>query len=123
MTFKIPLFDLNFDEQEEKAVVETLRSKWISTGPKCGELETIFANMLDVKYAVSLSSCTSALHLAVRLCGVVEGDEVITPSLTFVATVNAIKYVGAKPVFCDIRSIEDLTIDPEQIINKITPKK
>lgn len=122
MLYKIPLFDLNFDEQEEKAVIKTLKSKWISTGPKCKEFEELFAKMLNAKYAISLSNCTSALHLALKILDVDKGDEVITPSLTFVATVNAIRYMNAKPVFCDIKSLKDLTIDPEQIKKSITPK-
>lgn len=122
MNYKIPLFELNFDEAEEKAVVETLRSRWISTGPKTLEFENKFASMLNVKYAVAVSNCTVALHLAMKLLDIKEGDEVICPSLTFVATVNAIRYVNAVPVFADIVSYEDLTIDPAEIKKKINPK-
>ena len=98
MNYNIPLFDLNFDEVEEKAVIETLRSKWISTGPKTQEFEDKFADMLGINYALATSNCTAALHLAMILAGVKKDDEVICPSLTFVATVNAIRYVGARPV-------------------------
>jgi len=122
MSFKIPLFDLSYDEQEEKAVLETLRSKWISTGPKCQELEQLFCDSLDVKHALTVSSCTAGLHLAMLVLGVKEGDEVIVPSLTFAATANAVKYVGATPVFADVKSVTDLTIDPEDIKRKITKK-
>jgi dTDP-4-amino-4,6-dideoxygalactose transaminase len=122
MDFKIPLFDLNFDEQEEVAVLDTLRSKWISTGPKCAEFEALFAKMWGAKHAVSLSNCTTALHLALKLIEVGEGDEVICPSLTFVATVNAIKYVDAVPVFCDIKGHDDLNIDASDIEKLITSK-
>lgn len=122
MNYKIPLFDLNFDEQEEKAVVETLRSKWISTGPKCEELENLFCDALNVKYALTVSSCTAALHLAMLALAIGTGDEVIVPSLTFAATVNVVKYVGATPVFADIKSYEDLTIDPFDIERKVTSK-
>lgn len=120
--YKIPLFDLNFNEKEEEAVVKVLKSKWISTGPKCQEFEDKFASMLSVKHAISLANCTVALHLAFEVLGIEEGDEVICPSLTFVATANAIRYVGAIPVFADIVSYENLTIDPENIKKKITPK-
>lgn len=120
--FKIPLFDLNYDELEEKAVLETLRSHWISMGPKVTEFENEFKIALGSLYAVALSSCTASLHLALKALGVKEGDEVICPSLTFVATVNAIRYQGAKPVFCDIKSYDDLTIDPVQIERAITQK-
>ncbi len=120
--YKIPLFDLNFDEKEEQAVIDVLRSKWISTGPKCEEFENKFSLMLGVKHSLSLANCTVALHLAFEVLDIKEGDEVICPSLTFVATANAIKYVGAIPVFADIVSLTDLTIDPEDIRRKITPK-
>ena len=122
MNYKIPLFDLNFDEHEEQAVIETLRSKWISTGPKTTEFENKFSSLLNVKYSLALSNCTVALHLAMILCDIKEDDEVICPSLTFVATVNAIRYVNAIPVFADIKSFEDLTINPLEIEKKITPK-
>ena len=120
--YKIPLFDLNFDEQEEKAVLATLRSKWISTGPKCTEFENLFTEKTKAKYALTLANCTVALHLALKVIGITEGDEVICPSLTFVATANAIRYVNATPVFCDITSLEDLTISPDEIEKAITSK-
>lgn len=122
MNYQIPLFQLNFGEEEIQAVTETIRSKWISTGPKCEELEQLFVEMFHVKYAVSLSNCTSALHLACILCDVRPGDEVICPSLTFAASANCIRYVGATPVFCDIVGAEHLNIDPLEIEKKITPK-
>lgn len=122
MEYGIPLFKLNFDEAEEQAVLETIRSKWISIGPKCEEFETLFAEMLSVKHAVSLSNCTDALHLALRVLDIKEGDEVICPSLTFVASVNSIKYVGATPVFCDVKSAEHINIDIDQIKKLVTPK-
>lgn len=122
MDYKIPLFDLNFGEEEIQAVIETIRSKWISTGPKCEELENLFIEMFKVRYAVSLSNCTDALHLACITCGIGIGDEVLCPSLTFAASVNCIRYVGATPVFCDIVGIEHLNIDPEDIKRKITSK-
>lgn len=118
----IPLFDLNMDEQEEAAVIETMRSKWISTGPKTVAFEKKFANMLGSEYAVSTANCTVSLHMALVLAGIKPGDEVICPSLTFVATCNAIRYVQAVPVFADIKSYNDLTIDPEDIEKKITGK-
>lgn len=122
MSYTIPLFDLNFDEQEEQAVTETLRSKWISTGPRTIEFEKKFAVMLEAKHAVAIANCTAALHLAMLLTGVEAGDEVICPSLTFVATANAIRYVQATPVFADVKSNENLTIDPDDIERKITSR-
>jgi dTDP-4-amino-4,6-dideoxygalactose transaminase len=122
MAFKIPLFHLNFGKEEEDAVIETLRSKWISTGPKTNEFENKFAEMLSVGHALALANCTVSLHLALKLVEIGEGDEVICPSLTFVATANAIRYVNATPVFADIKSYEDLTIDPDDIERKITSR-
>jgi len=122
MNYKIPLFDLNFDENEEIAVLETIQSKWISTGPKTAAFEQKFAQMLVVDHAIALSNCTVALHLALKLAGIQPGDEVICPSLTFVATVNSIRYVDATPVFADVCSYENPTIDPCDVLKKITSK-
>jgi len=122
MDYKILLFDLNFDQAEEDAVVETVRSKWISTGPRNAEFEMKFAEMLGARHAVALSNCTVALHMSLLLNDIKPGDEVICPSLTFVATVNAIRYVNAIPVFADVKSMDDLTIDPDEIERKITPR-
>lgn len=122
MVYQIPLFHLNFDEKEIKAATETIRSGWISTGPKCAFLEQMFVDSLGVDYAVSVSNCTAALHLCCLVCGIGPGDEVICPSLTFAASVNCIKYVGATPVFCDIVSSEHINIDPREIEKQITSK-
>ena len=122
MSYKIPLFDLNFDGEEEKAVTEVIRSKWISSGPRTKALEEKFATMLEAEQAVALTNCTVSLHLAMHLIGIQPGDEVICPSLTFVATCNAIRYVNAVPVFADVKSTSDLTMDPDDIEGKITPR-
>lgn len=122
MSYKIPLFDLNFDLEEERAVTDVIRSKWISSGPRTKALEEKFAGMLEAEEAVALTNCTVSLHLAMKLIGIGPGDEVICPSLTFVATCNAIRYVNAVPVFADVASLEDLTMDPEDIERKITPR-
>ncbi len=122
MAYKIPLFDLNFDEAEAQAAYDVIKSGWISTGPKCLELEEQFAGMLEAKHAVSLANCTVALHLAMVILGITKGDEVIVPSLTFVATANAVRYVNATPVFADICSLEEPTISPDDIKTKITDK-
>ncbi len=122
MDYKIPLFNLNFDEEEQRAVLDVLVSRWISTGPKNRELEDTFASMLGIEYGLALTNCTAALHLALKVLGVGEGDEVIVPSLTFVATANAVRYTGAKPVFCDIASYDDLTIDPDAVENSVSDR-
>lgn len=120
MNYSIPLFDLNYSEEEEQAVIRTLRSKWISMGQNVQDVEQRFAVHLGVKHAIAVSSCTAALHMAMQLLNIGVGDEVIVPSLTFVATANAIRYVGATPVFVDITGHNDFSIDPADIKKKIT---
>lgn len=122
MAYKIPLFNLNFDGKEAQAAYDTIQSGWISTGPKCEELENMFVDMFHVNYAVSMSNCTDALHLCCLVCGVGAGDEVLCPSLTFAASANCIRYAGATPVFCDIVGPDHINIDPQEIEKKITEK-
>lgn len=122
MTYKIPLFDLNFDEREGLAVMAAIKDNWISIGPRCNEFEQRFARMLNVNHAVSTANCTVSLHLALKLVGVNPGDEIVCPSLTFVATVNAIRYMDAIPVFADVTGYQSPVIDPDDIRRKITPK-
>lgn len=122
MAYKIPLFNLNFDGKEAQAAYDTIQSGWISTGPKCEELEKMFVDMFHVGYAVSMSNCTDALHLCCLVCGVGPGDEVLCPSLTFAASANCIRYAGATPVFCDIVSPDHINIDSQEIEKKITAK-
>ena len=119
---KVPLFDVDLGQEEEAALLETLRSKWISTGPRVEAFEQAFAKAVGAQYAIAVSNGTAALHLAMIGCNIEPDDEVIVPSLTFVATANAARYVGAKVVFADVRSERDLTIDPEAIERLITPR-
>ncbi len=118
----IPLFDLNFGPEEEAAAVEVIRSKWISMGSKTKEFEDEFARLHGSRHAVAVTNCTAALHLALRICGVGDGDEIIVPSLTFVATASAVRMVGARPVFADVVSLDDWTICPDDVEAKITPR-
>lgn len=122
MGYRIPLFNLNFDEREAQAAYGTIKSGWISTGPKNAELEQMFVDMWNVKYAVSMSNCTDSLHVCCMVCGFGHGDEVICPSLTFAASCNCIRYVGATPVFADIVGLGHINIDPNDIEAKITPR-
>ena len=122
MAYQIPLFNLNFDEKEAQAAYDTIKSGWISTGPKNAELEQMFIDMWNVKYAVSMSNCTDSLHVCCMVCGFGPGDEVICPSITFAASCNCIRYVGATPVFADIVGPNNMNIDPKDIEAKITPK-
>lgn len=122
MSYKIPLFNLNFDEREAQAAFDTIQSGWISTGPKNEALEEMFVEMWKCGYAVSVTNCTAALHICCLVCGLGPGDEVLCPSLTFAASVNCIRYVGATPVFCDIVGPDHINIDPKEIEKKITAK-
>lgn len=107
------------DDTEIEAVSQVLASKWISTGARVREFERAFAEYLGVKHAIAVSSCTAALHLSLVVSGVGVGDEVITTPYTFTATAEAIRYVGAKPVFVDICT-DTLNIDVSKIEQAIT---
>lgn len=98
----IPITRVQFDDAEEQAVLEVLRSGWIVQGPKVAEFERLFADFVGCDYAVATSSCTTALHLALLTKGIGPGDKVIVPALTYIATANAVEYVGAEPNFVDI---------------------
>jgi perosamine synthetase len=106
----IPVFRPYYDEREEQAIVEVLRSGWIGLGPRTEEFERRFAERVGCRYAVGLNSATAALHIGLQLLGVGPGDEVIVPTMTFVSTAMAANYLGASPVFCDIRR-DDLCVD------------
>src|ERR1700720_2841614 len=117
----IPIARPSFGLQEEQAVLDVLRSGWVSQGPRVAEFERQFAEYVGAAHAVAVSSCTTALHLALVAAGVKPSDEVICPSLSFIATANAIVYAGATPVFADIdRSTYNL--DPNRIEDLITPR-
>lgn len=122
MNWRIPLSDIDIGTEEEQAVLKVLRSKWLTMGSMTQELETASAQLLDAKHAIAVTNGTAALHLACLAVGLGPGDEIIVPSLTFVATANAVRYTGATPVFADIRSQDDLNIDPRSIEQKITDR-
>lgn len=117
---KIPFHQPYFDEEDIKAVVETLRSGWVTTGPAVKAFEKAFCEYVGALYSVAVNSCTAAMHLALAALGIGPGDAVLTTPYTFVATAEAIQYLGAKPVFVDI-SEEDFNLDPgliEDVIRK-----
>jgi dTDP-4-amino-4,6-dideoxygalactose transaminase len=122
MSFKVPLFDLNYGADEIQALTDTIKDNWISNGPRCERFERDFSEALQSPYALTVDNCTNALFMALLALDIGPGDEVLVPSLTFVATVNSVKYVGATPVFCDITSYEDLCISPKEVEAKITPR-
>jgi dTDP-4-amino-4,6-dideoxygalactose transaminase len=120
--WKVPLFDLDLGEEEYGCLKAVLDSKWLSMGEVTEDFESAFADYLGVRHALAVSSGTAAMHLAHNALGLKHGDEVICPSLTFVATANAILYTGAMPVFADIRSLDDFTISPDDIESKINER-
>lgn len=103
---------------EAQYAYDTILSGWVTQGPKVQEFEEKFAAYTGAKYAVALSNCTTALHLAMIVAGVKAGDEVICPSMSYVATANSIKYVGATPVFAEVN--EHFNLDIEDVKKKIT---
>jgi perosamine synthetase len=117
----LPYGRQSIDESDIHAVVETLRSDWLTTGPKVGAFEEAMAARVGAKHAVSFSSGTAALHAAAFTAGLQPGDEAITSPLTFAATANCVLYQGAMPVFADV--LEDtLNLDPEQVAARITAR-
>jgi dTDP-4-amino-4,6-dideoxygalactose transaminase len=119
---ELPLFDLELEPQDLEAVAETLRSGWLTLGPRTQAFEEAFAAHLGARHAIAVSSCTSALHLAYLAAGVGPGDEVIVPSFTFAATAAAVLYCGATPVFAEIVSRKNPCLDPEDVERRITPR-
>jgi dTDP-4-amino-4,6-dideoxygalactose transaminase len=122
MAVAVPLFDLELDEDEVAAVADTLRSGWLTMGPRTAEFEAAFAGLLGCEHAVALSSATAGLHLAYLAAGVSPGDEVIVPAFTFVATAAAARYCGATPVVADLLGDHDLSLDPDDVERRITPR-
>src|SRR4051812_44742534 len=91
-------------QEEAQGAYDTILSGWVTQGPRVQEFEEKFAAYVGTKYAVALSNCTTALHLSMIVAGITEGDEVICPSMSYVATANSIKYVGAVPVFAEVNN-------------------
>ena len=118
----VPLFDLRLTEGDLEAVADTLRSGWLTMGPRTQAFEEAFAEQLGCKHAVAVSTCTAALHLAYLAAGVGPGDEVIVPAMTFAATATAVLYCGGTPVFADVIGLEDPSIDPEAVRSRITSR-
>jgi len=117
----LPFFRPALGAEEERAVVEVLRSGWLTTGPRTLAFEGAFARLAQVRHAVGVSSCTAGLHLLLRAFGVGPGDEVVTSPITFPATANAILAAGATPVFADVVP-GWLTLDPTAVKTAITQR-
>jgi dTDP-4-amino-4,6-dideoxygalactose transaminase len=120
--WQVPLADVRVAEDDIEAVVETYRSGWLSMGPRTQELERVFAEYTGARHAFGVANGTAALHLICMAAGLGPGDEVIVPSLTFVASVNAIAYTGATPVFADIAGLEAPWLSAEAAEAAITPR-
>jgi perosamine synthetase len=117
----LPYGRQSVEEADIRAVVEVLRSDWLTTGPKVAEFEEAFAARVGAAHAVSFSSGTAALHAAAFAAGLKSGDEAITTPMTFAATANCVLYQGATPVFADV-SRDTLNLNPEEVEKKISPK-
>lgn len=123
MTWRVPFFDLVLGNEEKRAVLDVMESNWLTAGPKIAEFESAFSGAIGGEsQAVAVSSATAALHLSLLSLGIGPGDEVIVPSLTFVACANSIRYVGATPVFADVTSELDWNISPADVAAKVTSR-
>jgi len=122
MDWRIPLADIDFDSREEAAVLEVLKSRWLTMGGVTQVFEQEFASYVGARHAIAVTNGTAALHLACLAAGLGRGDEVIVPSLSFVATANAVRYTGAVPIFVDIESEQDLDISLTSIEQKLTER-
>jgi dTDP-4-amino-4,6-dideoxygalactose transaminase len=120
--WQVPLADVKMSPQDIRAVVDTYRSGWLSMGPRTEELENAFAKYVGAKHAFAVANGTAALHLACAACGLEPGDRAVAPSMTFVATVNAIAYTGAEPVFADIAGITKPWLAPATVESAIDDK-
>ena len=118
----VPLTDVRISEDDVAAVMDCLRSGWLTMGPRTADFEAAFAAYAGARHAVAVSSGTAALQLAAVAAGLGPGDEVIVPALTFVASASAARFVGAEPVFCEVAGGGDLNLDPADVQARITPR-
>jgi dTDP-4-amino-4,6-dideoxygalactose transaminase len=120
--WRVPLTDIAIAEEDVEAVLDCLRSGWLTMGPRTKNFEESLARYIGTPHAATVSSGTAALHLACLAAGIGPGDEVIVPAFTFVASASAPRYVGAEPVLCDVRGPKDFNIDPEDVARRITSR-
>ena len=120
-SWSVPLSDLVVSDDMRRAVDDAVGSGWWSMGPRVEEFEGAFSELLGSRHAFGVANGTAALHLALLAGGWGPGDEVIVPSLNFVAAANTIAHVGATPVFCDVKGNGDLNLDPDDVAAAITP--
>jgi dTDP-4-amino-4,6-dideoxygalactose transaminase len=117
----LPFHRPTIGPEEEAAVLSVLRSGWLTTGGEAKAFETEFAALVGVEHAIAVSSCTAALHLALKLAGIGPGDEVLVPTTTFAATANVVVHLGARPVLCDIDPVT-FTLDPADVLARLTER-
>ncbi|MGI8594087.1 MAG: DegT/DnrJ/EryC1/StrS family aminotransferase [Solirubrobacteraceae bacterium] len=122
MSWAIPLTDVVVSEEDVEAVLDCLRSGWLTSGPRTQAFEAALSDHLGGGHAVAVSSGTAALHLACRAIGLGPGDEAIVPAVTFVATAHAVRYCGAEPILCDVVGDGDLNLDVEDVARRIGPR-
>ncbi len=120
--WRVPLTNIAVPEQDVAAVLDCLRSGWLTMGPRTQDFEAALARYVGVEHAVTVSSGTAALHLVCLAAGIGAGDEVIVPAFTFVASAAAARYAGADPVLCDVSSAREFNLDPEDVAARITPR-
>src|SRR5208283_4536830 len=117
----LPFYRPTIEDAEVAEVVESLRSGWITTGPKVAKFEALFRERLRAPEAIAVNSATGGLHLSVAVLDLKPGDEVIVPSLTWTATANVVELSGARPVFADVDAAT-LCLDPDDVARRITPR-
>ncbi len=120
--WRVPLTDIAMPEQDVEAVLDCLRSGWLTMGPRTKAFEEALARYVGTPHVATVPSGTAALHLACQAAGLGPGDEVIVPAITFVASASACRYVGAEPVLCDVRGAHDFNVDIEDIARRITSR-
>jgi dTDP-4-amino-4,6-dideoxygalactose transaminase len=118
----VPFFDTRFGPQEEDAVLRPLRSGWLTMGEEVLHLEAELKQASGARHAIAVTNCTAALHLAAAALDVGAGDEVLCPTLTFCATANAPRSTGATVIFCESAGPDDLTVDPDSIKERLSPR-
>jgi dTDP-4-amino-4,6-dideoxygalactose transaminase len=120
--WRVPLTDIAMPEQDVEAVLDCLRSGWLTMGPRTKAFEEALARYVGTPHAATASSGTAALHLACKAAGLGLGDEVIVPAITFVASASACRFVGAEPVLCDVLGAYDFNVDVEDVARRITAR-
>ena len=113
--YKIPLFKLNYDDKEKKAIQKVIETEWLTMGKQTIALERNFSNLIKGKvHSVAVASCTAAIHLSLLSLNLKKSDEVIVPSLSFISQINIIKNLGAKPILVDCTSLDNWNINIER---------